>query len=89
MIKFCKPTDEKIKEEIIKEETIQEEGQIKEEIVEYYEEVNTFECDKQTKEECKKEIKEEIQEDYKEKNNTLEDNIDAAVKTSSLGLVGK
>ena len=80
---FSIPTDGKIKEEKIKEE------QIKEEFLEYYEEVDMFECDKQTKEEVEETIKEEIKEDYKENNNTLEDNIDTAVQTRSLGLAGK
>ena len=75
---MSKIKEEKMTEEEIKEEKIKEE-EIKEEIVEYYEEVDMFENDKQTKEECKEEIKEEMQ----------GDNIDTAIITRTLGLVGK
>ena len=79
-----KPTAETIKEEHIKvEENIKEEP-IKDEMIEYYEETKI-----ETKEEIKENIKDEIREVDEENNNIFEDNIDAAVKTRSLGVAGK
>ena len=63
--------------------------EIKEEVLEYYEEVITFDCDNPTKEESKEHIKEEILEDYGKTNNTLDKNIDDAIRTDSLGIAGK
>ena len=49
---------------------------------------STENCGKSTNENIKQEIKDEILEDY-EVQNTLEDNIDDALRTGSLGLAGK
>ena len=45
-------------------------------------------CGKSTNENIKQEMKEEVIEDY-EVQNTLDDNIDDALRTNSLGLTGK
>ena len=45
--------------------------------------------DKTTNEEIKEDIKEEMIEDYEQVNHTLDENIDIALQTSSMGIAGK
>ena len=45
--------------------------------------------DKTTNEEIKEDVKEEMIEDYEQVNHTLDDNIDIAAQTGSLGIAGK